>query len=218
MNGNFKDRTGEVRTMNNGLEATIIEYRSYDDVDIQFSNGGIARHRRYGKFKVGEIKCPMMFEYFGDYAKAINPNIDFAFLIDTEDVELLGDGLWCCDAHGYVVNGAGGKMKKLHRLVMRTSDDVDVDHKSGDKLDYRKSNLRICTHAENMRNQKKSSDNTSGHKGVSWEKRRSIWRASIVVDGKQTYLGSFTDKNEAARAYNSAALKLFGEFARLNVV
>ncbi len=71
---------------------------------------------------------------------------------------------------------------------------------------------------ENSRSQKTRSNNTSGYKGVYWEKQLKKWRARIKVNYQGVHLGVFSDKEEAAKAYNAAALEYFGEFAKLNII
>lgn len=104
----------------------------------------------------------------------------------------------------------------LHREVMQAADGVEVDHRNGDTLDCRRSNLRSATRVQNARNGRvRRASNTSGYKGVS-ATPHGRWRACIVVHARQIWLGSFRTKLEAAGAYDSAALSMFGEFARTN--
>ena len=104
----------------------------------------------------------------------------------------------------------------LHRLIMNTPKGMQTDHINGDTLDNRKQNLRICTAAENQRNRGPTKNNKSGFKGVGWHTRNKKWYARIMHNNKRTYLGSFKDKEEAARAYDRKAIELHGEFAKLN--
>jgi hypothetical protein len=91
-----------------------------------------------------------------------------------------------------------------------------VDHINGNVLDNRKSNLRICTNAENCRNTGPYKNNKSGYRGVSWHKRDKEWRAQIKHNGKVIWISAHKDKEEAARARDTKALELQGEFAWLN--
>ena len=91
-----------------------------------------------------------------------------------------------------------------------------VDHVDGNGLNNQRSNLRPTTQAQNLANQLKRLGVTSKFKGVCWRDRPSPWRATITVDGRQRGLGSFADEEQAARAYDAAALDLFGDRARLN--
>lgn len=104
----------------------------------------------------------------------------------------------------------------LHRLIMNAKDNEYVDHINFNKLDNRKCNLRICSKAENTQYQQISTRNTSGYKGVSWDKENNKWYAQIKTNGKHFNLGRFDNKHEAAKAYNIAAIHMFGEFAKLN--
>jgi flagellar basal body rod protein FlgC len=106
----------------------------------------------------------------------------------------------------------------MHRLIMNTPDGMDTDHINSNGLDNRRQNLRICTHAENLANRKKQISNTSGYKGVSWDKSCKKWAANISICGKYKKLGRFTDLVEAARAYDAAAKEVYGEFAKPNFI
>ncbi len=104
----------------------------------------------------------------------------------------------------------------LHRLIVGAAPGLEVDHINGDALDNRRSNLRVCTRAENARNLAKRPGGSSRFKGVSRAKADRVWRAFIRVDGRQISLVSFRVEREAARAYDDAAIREFGEFARTN--
>lgn len=91
----------------------------------------------------------------------------------------------------------------------------EVDHKNRNKSDDRFSNLRPATHAQNLRNVAIKRNNTSGVKGVSWDRSRRKWVAMITVHGHQKNLGRFNTKTGARNAYRSAAANLHGEFARV---
>ena len=93
---------------------------------------------------------------------------------------------------------------------------IQTDHWNGDGLDNRRSNLRIATDNDNRRNSKLFQNNTSGYKGVSWDKGRRLWRVQVSVNGTTRYVGRYDDIIEAARAYDEAARKWYGEFARTN--
>lgn len=104
----------------------------------------------------------------------------------------------------------------MHRHIMRAPDDQLVDHWNVDSLDNRRSNLRFATVAENNANRRKHqrSDAASKFKGVS--PRYGKWRAVITVAARTIDIGAFASELEAARAYDDAARKHFGAFARLN--
>lgn len=106
----------------------------------------------------------------------------------------------------------------MHRFIMNASKGFDVDHGDSDGLNNQKYNLKTCTHAENMRNMKKPSHNTSGFKGVHFYKSRNKWTAQIQVNLKTIHLGYFESPILAAKKYNEAARTHFGEFAKLNEI
>ncbi len=93
-----------------------------------------------------------------------------------------------------------------------------TDHRNEKKLDNRRSNLRAATTSQNRGNEGLRKNNTSGYKGVSWSEWAGKWMARIRVNYKHIHLGYFKWKTDAARAYNKAARKHFGRFAKLNKV
>lgn len=216
----FIDRTGETRVMkNSGLSATIIRYRNNEDIDIMFDNGVIVLNRVYANFKKEKIICPMAISISGDCATVTNFNtsIPTIFIMDAEDLPLLGNSLWHKNDNGYIVNrNKNIGTIRLHRLIISAPDNMLVDHINGNTVDNRKSNLRLCSHIENLRNSKVQSNNKTGYKGVYWHTRNKKWIAHITIKRKSIHLGVFSTKEDAARAYNEAAIKYFGEFARLN--
>ncbi len=135
--------------------------------------------------------------------------------IDGEDFERVSKLTWRV-GNGYAVSEVSGIEIQLHNFVRPVPDGFFNDHIFGDKLDNRKSKLRTCTHQQNCFSRKRPSTNTSGHKGVSWNKTRRKWSAYIKSGGKLSHLGYFSDKNDAADAYKEAAVRLHGEFARLD--
>ncbi len=152
--------------------------------------------------------------------------------VDAGVALLLAEYRWFIDSRGYVrstVRDRDGKTSAvmMHRLLTYATKGVVVDHINGDLLDNRRENLRVCTPAENSRNRKKhrKQDRTgipqSGFKGVQWDEfrdkpRPAPWRARIVFGGKAKCLGRFRSPIEAARAYDREAVRLHGDFARLN--
>jgi len=90
----------------------------------------------------------------------------------------------------------------------------EIDHINLDKSDNRWSNLREATHSQNTMNRPRRIDNTSGCKGVVWDRSRNKWAARIKLPERNKHLGRFSDREDAARAYELAALEHFGEFAR----
>lgn len=144
-------------------------------------------------------------------------------LYDAQDAQLVVGGGWVVRGSGSAVyvrrkvfscHGVFLGFEHLHRLMVACPEGLFVDHINGNGLDNRRSNLRICTHAENMRNRKTHSNNKSGYKGVYFDKDGSRWRAQIRAEGKKHSLGSFDTPEKAYEAYLSASKELHGEFAR----
>lgn len=107
----------------------------------------------------------------------------------------------------------------LHRLIIGAGSGDLVDHINRNPLDNRTANLRLATRSQNAANRgadRRRNGTTSRHKGVSFNKARGKWCAYIHVDGKTRSLGRFEAEDDAARAYNKAAVEAWGEFARLN--
>ena len=113
-------------------------------------------------------------------------------------------------------NGNRPVTEYMHRQVIAAQSGDCVDHINHNGLDCRKSNLRICTQSQNLGNKKKYGITASKFKGVFWHKQRMKWRAQIKFNYRSIHLGLFTDEPTAARAYDTKAKELFGEFALLN--
>lgn len=139
-------------------------------------------------------------------------------LVDDEDFERLNKHKWYC-RNGYAVRMTKFSLGKrqailMHREIISPPQGLVVDHINGDGLDNRKKNLRACTHAENIRNQKLNRLNTTGYKGVCVNSKK--WIARIKINGKLLYLGRYNTPEEAAQVYDEAARKYFGKFAKVN--
>lgn len=134
-------------------------------------------------------------------------------LVDDEDFKLLKRRKWFLSNHGYAASGR----EFMHRLVMGAKRGEEVDHINGDTLDNRKVNLRLVTHQQNIQNRKVNKNNKLGYKGVYQHTQNGNFIAQIQTpQRKRKHLGVFATPEDAAFAYNVAAIKLFGEFARLN--
>jgi hypothetical protein len=117
---------------------------------------------------------------------------------------------------GYPVMRGGCVSRRLHRLILEAPAGVHVDHENGDGLDNRRSNLRLATRSQNAHNMHRLPRNTSGFKGVSYQKTNRKWRAQIQCGERTYHLGYHATPEEAARAYDAKARELFGEYARTN--
>lgn len=143
-------------------------------------------------------------------------------LIDKQDLPIFESRTWFAsfNQREFRITAWGGRGKTVYlsREIMGNPVGCVVDHINGNPLDNRRSNLRICKEKENLLNRRTYKTNTAGLKGVSWHKRVKKFQAQIQVYGKKICLGYYKDIQTAARAYNEAAKKYHGEFARLNEI
>jgi hypothetical protein len=147
-------------------------------------------------------------------------------LVDTEDYEWASQWNWYaqwneCTKSYYAgrnprVGDPPNTPQHLHTALLRVSPERVVDHRNGDTLDDRKHNLRECSTLQNSRNRMRSRNNKTGLKGVHFETSSGKWKAQIGVAWKRYNLGRYDTVEAAGRAYDEAAIKHFGEFARLN--
>jgi hypothetical protein len=142
-------------------------------------------------------------------------------MVDDEDFEYLNQFYWQVDKYKTVRGSNLGKNSSrilLHRLLLNAPDNLEVDHIDGNRLNNQKSNLRLANSSQNKCNRGARKDNTSGYKGVSWHKQRNKWTARIKSLTIYKHLGLFDSKEDAAKAYNQAAIIYQGEFAHLNKI
>jgi hypothetical protein len=138
-------------------------------------------------------------------------------LIDTVNLKKCRNYKWSITGDGYASCKINGRNIPLHRFVLgMNSGECVCDHINRNRLDNRISNLRICTHSQNILNSGIRKDNTSGYKGVYFHDNK--WQTHIDMGRKRLNIGAFTTAECAALAYNEAAKKLHGEFAYLNEV
>lgn len=163
--------------------------------------------------------------FFYDYMKAITLTRGFHALVDDEDFEELSKHKWyawvskhtCYAKRTININGKKTSVSMHRKILGITDSSIHVDHIDGNGLNNTRLNIRPCSCAENQMNRRAQKNNSSGFKGVTWDKRDRKWKAYIRVNKSQINLGYFQDKNKAAEAYDKAAKLYHGDFANLNL-
>lgn len=119
--------------------------------------------------------------------------------VDDRDYETLNRRSWHLHPTGYACAAGGSKM---HRMILGLTDPAQlVDHISGDKLDNRRSNLRVVTAAQNQENKRRlSKTNRSGYRNVTWHRSTGKWQATVSIKGRLRHLGLHPTPEHAAVA------------------
>lgn len=154
---------------------------------------------------------------------------EFQILVDDEDFNLVNSYKWNIKAHGKTFRARrsncwtrdgnwSSRRTFLSRFILKAKEGEIVDHIDGNGLNNQRSNLRICTHAQNMANSRKRKNTSSRFKGVFWNKNLNKWYSGICINKKKLHIGVHDSEIEAALSYNCSASFAFGKFARLNKV
>lgn len=133
--------------------------------------------------------------------------------VDDSDYQWLNQYKWYFHVQGYAVRKSKGKAILMHRLIMNTPEGMDTDHINRDKLDNRRENLRVCTHAENMRNRNihrpykpRTPGSSAGR--ISFSTLRGVWEVKVQRNGIRKYYGSYKKKEDAETVVKNVILKL----------
>lgn len=157
-------------------------------------------------------------EYYEIFVKSSKEPI----FIDVNDYKKVTTHNWFVGKQGYVEsrvkkheeNDYDATSIKLHRFLKNPKKHEYIDHINGNRLDNRKSNLRICTQQQNNMNRKIMKNNTSGVTGVHWDKRINKWVSRIWYKNKEIFLGNYNNIEDATRARMKAEIKYFGKYSR----
>lgn len=126
-------------------------------------------------------------------------------LVDDQDFDELNRYKWCLNSGGYATRRKDThKSILMHRWIKNTPYRMETDHINGNKLDNRRENLRNVSHSQNQLHSRLPKTNTSGYKGVVWDKKNNKWQAQIKIKGKNLHLGRFSSKKGAIMARKEA--------------
>ena len=207
---------GEIRVRGPNRNGCLVDGCSNKHSGKGYCNKHRLQIQLFGFIKERTTRDPNEFIFEKDICKIILYNIrsepiDTA-IIDVDDYDKVRGVKWHKESgRGYPKSRKKGY---LHHVIW--GEKAQLDQRDCNKMNARKSNLRLATRKQNAQNKLKQKRNKSGYIGVRFSRRLGKFRAQIFIDGKNRHLGLFQSILEAARAYDFAALKQRGRFARLN--
>lgn len=148
----------------------------------------------------------------GEYFRINLKEENLYFLIDRDDWDKIKYHSWYYSKRGYATSRIDGKLVTLHQYLLGQKG-IEIDHKDRNKLNNRRSNLRISQHYQNMGNVGLRSDNSSGYKGVRWLASRNLWESNITYKKKRYYIGKSKDPLSLAKKYAKKEIELRGDYA-----
>lgn len=151
---------------------------------------------------------------FPDYVQGHSDTGDFIF--DIADYDRVKSHYWRPSTKGYIITEIDNHQVSLHRYLLNPLPEMQIDHINHDKSDNRRNNLRVVSQNENQWNMGPTAQNTSGVKGVAWNKRNKKWVAFIYHRGNRYHLGTFDNKEDAISARHAAEEKYYGEYSYAN--
>lgn len=167
-----------------------------------------------------KVKIKNKYDLTHEYGIGYTCNTNKIFYFDLEDYDLIKDYHWTEKENTGYVRTVIWKNNKpntvlMHRLIMEHYENInkkDIDHMNHKTNDNRKSNLRACEHYQNIISSKTYSNNTSGRKGVYWDKARNKWAAWITIKKKHIFIGRFDTFDDAVKAREKAEEKYHKEY------
>ena len=156
---------------------------------------------------------PNEYDLSGEYGICYMSGKQYSFIFDKDKYSEICKHHWFVNNNGYPCAYSHKKTSFPHRIVTNCPQGMEVDHINHNVFDNRVSNLRICTHSDNMKNRSIYTKNKSGYPGIFETKKYGYWYVSIGVNGKHKYIGQFKNKEDAINARKQAEIKYFGEFA-----
>ena len=180
---------------------------------LPYCNTHYQRMRLYGSPEPHQRQRTCKYDVDGDVLRITTAKGD-VILADASDADKIMRYSWCVSAQGYAVANINGTVKKMNRYILEDEgiDGKIIDHINRNKLDNRRSNLRAATQKENSRNTTVSKTNKVGHLGIKMTPSGK-YNAKITCDGKCYHLGNYSHLEDAIRARQEAAIRMFGEFA-----
>ncbi len=160
--------------------------------------------------------------YTGEYMKVIHLTQNKVTWLDNEDFERVNKYKWHANKkttgvfYAYRKQWIPEKQKYItiimHRFIMNCPEDMEIDHIDHNGLNNQKSNLKICSHADNMRNIKVRRTSNSGFRGISWDKKNKKWRITICKEKKFYNRGRFTELEDAVKEHRKSFKEIFGYY------
>jgi len=204
-----KIRHCEVDGCNRNSNKIRVSY--YKKFNMMLCNKHYTQMQNHNKIFIKTIYDPNEIIIHDDYAEIVLYNKQCKEIartkIDIEDIEKLKQYKWCL-SHGYAKTDIRKISRKMHQILIGDY----IDHINIDPLDNRRSNLRKCNQQQNDYNKNLSKNNSSGVKGVSWDKHNFKWRSIIEINYKSIHLGRFKNKKDAVVARLKAERKYHKEF------
>jgi len=145
-------------------------------------------------------------------------NSPLKIIVDDDDFDIASSHRWYINGSGYASSTFNNESVMMHRYIIGANKGEEVDHINNNKLDNRSTNLRLCSHTQNLARRKIQPHNTSGFIGVCYDKINNKYRSYLQINGRHKSLGRFNTASEAAKVRDMAAIKYFGEYAQLNFV